>query len=58
VWGADGPLDRAEDHADLVRAALSRSAADRSVVRIDLPVELADTRLLVDVAGEVVAWGA
>ncbi len=58
VWGGDGPLDRAEDHAGLVRAALNRSAADRSVVRIDLPVELADTRLLVDVAGEVVAWGA
>ena len=58
VWGGDGPLARASDHAELLGAALTGSGAERSVVRIDLPVELADTRLLVDVAGEVVAWGA
>ena len=58
VWGGDGPLERAEDHAELIRSACTRSAGDRSVVRIDLPVELSDTRLLVDVAGEVAAWGA
>ncbi|MGZ4709213.1 MAG: hypothetical protein ACXWBN_10780 [Acidimicrobiales bacterium] len=58
VWGGDGPLARAADHTDLVRDALTRSSEDRSVVRIDLPVELSDTRLLVEIAGEVVAWGA
>ena len=58
VWGGDGPLERAEDHAELIRSALTRSAGDRSVVRIDLPVELSDTRILVEVAGEVAAWGA
>ena len=58
VWGGDGPLERAEDHAELVQSALDRAAADRSVVRIDLPVELSDTRILVEVAGEVAAWGA
>ena len=58
VWGGDGPLARASDHAELLGAALTGSGAERSAVRIDLPVELADTRLLVDVAGEVVAWGA
>ncbi len=58
VWGGDGPLGRAEDHVDLIRSALTHSGGDRSVVRIDLPVELSDTRLLVEVAGEVAAWGA
>jgi len=58
VWGGDGPLARADEHPDLLRAALTRSAGDRSVERIELPVELSDTRLLVEVAGEVVAWGA
>jgi hypothetical protein len=58
VWGGDGPLERAEDHGALIEAALTRAAGDRSVVRIDLPVELSDTRILVEVAGEVAAWGA
>ena len=50
--------DRAADHADLLRGALTRAVGDRAVVRVDLPVELSDTRLLVEVAGEVAAWGA
>jgi hypothetical protein len=52
VWGGDGPLVGADDHRDRLAAALG----EPGVQRLDLPVALADTRLLVDVAGEVVAW--
>ena len=58
VWGGDGPLAAAGDHGELVRAAIDQVAAEPSVVTLDLPVALDDTRLLVEVAGEVVAWGA
>jgi hypothetical protein len=58
VWGGDGPLASAADHAVDLRAALDRAAAERTAVPLDVPVALADTRLLVEVAGEVVAWGA
>jgi hypothetical protein len=52
VWGGDGRLDHAGDHAEQLAEALDRPGVER----IDLPVDPAETRLLVDIAGEVVAW--
>jgi acetolactate synthase-1/2/3 large subunit len=53
VWGAGGPVRRAEDHVNQLQAAV----AEPGVTIVDLPVELALTRKLVDAAGPVVAWG-
>jgi hypothetical protein len=53
VWGAGGPVRRAEDHGAQLQAAV----AEPGVTIVDLPVDLALTRKLVDAAGPVVAWG-
>jgi hypothetical protein len=54
VWGADpAGIDRVDEHREHVAATL---AAVQPTV-IDVPVCLDDTRQLLAVAGEVVAWG-
>ena len=53
VWGAGGPVRRADDHVAHLHAAVS----DSGVSIVDVPVDLALTRKLVDAAGPVVAWG-
>jgi thiamine pyrophosphate-dependent acetolactate synthase large subunit-like protein len=53
VWGAAGRLRSVDEHAEVLRAAFERSG----VSRVDVPVALEDTGLLVDAAGPVVAWG-
>ena len=53
VWGADAELPAAAAHADGLRAAL----ATGGVSVLGVPVDLSLTRLLVEVAGPVVAWG-
>jgi hypothetical protein len=52
IWGADSEVTSAEDHR--ARLVGARSSAGVDVVAV--PVDFADTRLLVEVAGEVVAW--
>ncbi len=52
-WSDDGPARDAGAFADAVRAALARQRP----TLIETAVCLADTQLLVDAAGEVVAWG-
>lgn len=52
VWGGDAPMAAAGEHTERLAAALGAPG----VHRLDVPVTLADTRLLVEVAGEVVAW--
>ncbi len=52
VWDQEAELGSAADHQALLRSAIG---ATTSVVRV--PVALDDTRLLVEAAGEVVAWG-
>jgi thiamine pyrophosphate-dependent acetolactate synthase large subunit-like protein len=53
VWGAGGPVRRAEDHVEQLRAATE----DPGVTIVDAPVDLSLMRKLVDAAGPVVAWG-
>jgi hypothetical protein len=53
VWGGRGALGDAEDHGAMLEQALSESGV--SIVTV--PVALEDTALLVEAAGEVVAWG-
>jgi len=52
VWGGDGPLDHAGDHAERLAEALGGPGVDR----LDVPVAFAETAILVDVAGDVIAW--
>ena len=52
VWGGDGPLERAEEHQQRLATALGRPGVDR----LDVPVDFAETAILVEVAGEVIAW--
>jgi Thiamine pyrophosphate enzyme, central domain len=53
VWGAGGPVRRAEDHLDHLQAA----AREPGVSIVDVPVGASLTGQLVDAAGPVVAWG-
>jgi hypothetical protein len=53
VWGADGDLDRADDHAHHVAHALLA----RSITVLDVPIDPNDTQLLLNTAGPVIAWG-
>jgi thiamine pyrophosphate-dependent acetolactate synthase large subunit-like protein len=53
AWGESGRLRDADDH----RARLAAALATGGVAVVDVPVALDDTRLLVDAAGDVVAWG-
>jgi hypothetical protein len=53
VWGAGGPVRRAEDHLEHLRAAVR----EPGVTIVDVPVDVSLTRKLVDAAGPVVAWG-
>lgn len=53
VWGAGGPVRRADDHVVQLRAAV----ADPGVTIVDVPVDLSLTRKLVAAAGAIVAWG-
>jgi thiamine pyrophosphate-dependent acetolactate synthase large subunit-like protein len=53
VWGAGGPVRRAADHFEHLRAA----ASEPGVSIVDTPVDSSLTRKLVDAAGPVVAWG-
>jgi thiamine pyrophosphate-dependent acetolactate synthase large subunit-like protein len=54
VWSDDaGSLAHVDEHQARLRDAL----ATPGVVLIDLAVELGDTSLLIDAAGDVVAWG-
>jgi thiamine pyrophosphate-dependent acetolactate synthase large subunit-like protein len=53
VWGGDGPLAEAADHA----RELAEAVTAGGVVVRDVPVDFAHTRTLVEVAGPVVAWG-
>jgi len=52
AWGGDEPWADADAHLVALRTA--RRGGGLSVVPV--PVELSETRLLVEVAGEVVAW--
>jgi hypothetical protein len=52
VWGADGPLAQAGDHREQLAAALESPTVDR----LDVPVAFAETSILVEVAGDVIAW--
>ena len=52
VWGASGPVPRAEEHLEQLRAAVS----EPGVTIVDVPVNTSLTRKLVDAAGAVVAW--
>jgi Thiamine pyrophosphate enzyme, central domain len=53
VWGAGGPVRRAEDHLEHLNAAVR----EPGVTIADVPVDVSLTRKLVDAAGPVVAWG-
>ena len=53
AWGESGTLRDADDHAARLAAALVTTG----VTVVEVPVALDDTRLLVDAAGDVVAWG-
>jgi Thiamine pyrophosphate enzyme, central domain len=53
VWGAGGPVRRADDHLGQLEAAVR----DPGVTILDVPVDVSLTRRLVDAAGPVVAWG-
>lgn len=52
VWSAGGPVRRAEEHLEQLRAAVS----EPGVTIVDVPVATSLTRKLVDAAGPVVAW--
>jgi hypothetical protein len=53
VWAAGGPVRRAQEHLEHLRAAVS----EPGVTIVDVPVDTSLTRKLVDAAGPVVAWG-
>jgi hypothetical protein len=53
VWGEAGSFRSVDDHAARLRDAL----ATGGVTRLDVPVALEDTDLLVEAAGQVIAWG-
>lgn len=53
AWRDTGSLPDAAAHAARVRAALD----EPGVSVVDVPVALCDTELLVEAAGDVVAWG-
>jgi hypothetical protein len=53
IWSETGSLRDVDEHQERLRDALDTPA----VALVDLPVALADTRLLVEAAGDVVAWG-
>lgn len=53
VWGSTGELDDADDH----RTRLERALITSGVSTVHVPVDVSDTRLLIDAAGDVVAWG-
>jgi thiamine pyrophosphate-dependent acetolactate synthase large subunit-like protein len=53
VWTEAGRLRSVEEHAELLRDAFEHGG----VSRVDVPVALEDTELLVEAAGPVVAWG-
>jgi len=53
VWGSIGRLRRADEHRAEIAAALGAPG----VTTLEIPVALDDTRLLVEAAGDVVAWG-
>jgi thiamine pyrophosphate-dependent acetolactate synthase large subunit-like protein len=52
VWGADTGVSSAGEH----RARLVGALASPGVDVVAVPVDFSETRLLVEVAGEVVAW--
>ena len=52
AWGADVELPAADAHLAALRAA----RRDGGPQLVGVPVALEDTRLLVEVAGPVVAW--
>ncbi|HEY5154128.1 MAG TPA: hypothetical protein VIJ47_05300 [Acidimicrobiales bacterium] len=52
VWGGDGQLGHAGEHGKNLSAALE----EPGVTRLDVPVAFAETAILVEVAGEVIAW--
>lgn len=51
-WGADEAWSDALAHREALRAGL----AAKGVAHVPVPVDLTQTRVLVEVAGEVVAW--
>ena len=53
VWVEAGRLRAVDDHAARLHDALEGAG----VTRVDVPVAIEDTQLLVDAAGSVVAWG-
>ena len=53
VWHAAGTLHDADEHSAGLRDAL----ASPGCTRVDVPVELGDTQMLLEAAGPVVAWG-
>ena len=53
VWGEAGRLRSVDHHAARLHEALQSSG----VTRVDVPVAIEDTQLLVDAAGPVIAWG-
>jgi hypothetical protein len=53
VWGETGRLRAVDDHVTRLHEALR----SHGVTRVDVPVAIEDTRLLVEAAGGVVAWG-
>lgn len=54
AWGSAGTLSSADVHRRLLAEAF---AADRVQI-LEVPVDWADTDRLVEVAGEIVAWGS
>ena len=52
IWGGDESMTTVGDHARRLRDAL----AQPGVQCLDVPVDFAETRRIIEVAGEVVAW--
>ncbi|MEI7593744.1 MAG: hypothetical protein WCK41_11045 [Actinomycetes bacterium] len=52
IWGGDESMTTVGDHARRLRDALDK----RGVHCLDVPVDFAETRRIIEVAGEVVAW--
>jgi thiamine pyrophosphate-dependent acetolactate synthase large subunit-like protein len=53
VWDSTGRLADADDH----RTRLERALTAPGTSTVHVPVDVGDTRQLIDAAGEVVAWG-
>jgi hypothetical protein len=53
TWADHGDVRRADDH----RTLLADSIASPGVTTVTVPVARDDTALLVEAAGDVVAWG-